>query len=115
MGNRNLAHEPIIDLPEYEEVCKDLILRGHPAGWVKEVVDPTYPCATFIKDGKPWYKSPCRHYVGYWLCGGTGSVQCKAVTGLLPGIHHQLFCKSEEGCTKCPYAIQQGEKPHGQN
>lgn len=106
MGNRDMAHQPLI-LPEYVAVQQDLIARGHGgtdnAGWVFETVDPDAPGAIFLKDGKPWYKTTCPHYEGFWLCGYIGSVQCKQVDGLIPSIHWQIFCRTEEGCAKCPY------------
>lgn len=84
----------------YQKVVADLEARGHPSYWVTSTVDVTHPHAIFLKDGKPWYKSPCPHYQGYWLHGG-GSVQCAASDKVLPGIHHQLFCASN--CHECEY------------
>ncbi len=65
------------------------------------VVDTTNPTAIFVKGGKPWYLSPCPNYVGYWLDGHIGSVQCKASEQLLPGRFWYSFCK--EKCQDCPY------------
>ena len=57
--------------------------------------------ATFLKDGRPWYKSRCPNYEGYWLEGGTGSVQCGSYGGLLPGLMWDTTCKG--GFEKCPF------------
>ncbi len=95
---------PIMDdLPqEYKQVKDDLIEKGRPWEWILKTVDPNDKYAAFLRDGKPWYRSECPNYEGYWLCGGTGSVQCKAAEKMLPGIHHVLFCGKEFGT--CPYS-----------
>ncbi len=86
---------------EFQEVITGLKERGCSTEWVTMVVDPDNRFATFVKDGKPWYRSDCQSYEGYWLHGGLGSVQCKAVGQLIPGLFWDLFCK--ENCEQCFY------------
>ncbi len=90
------------DLPqEFLNIINGMEAYGKPTGWLLQVVDTENPHATFVKDGKPWYRSGCHKYEGYWLDGGLGSVQCKSAGQLIPGMFWQLYCKEE--CWKCPY------------
>lgn len=82
-----------------DKVVRDLTQRGKPTSWVTRTVDPENPGAVFEKMGKPHYPSACPCYEGYWLLGGTGSVQCRAAGELLPGIVWYGVCsKGHEGC-----------------
>lgn len=89
------------NLPGFAEVRARLEAGGHPSAWITDVVDTTDPYAMFLKKGKTNYKSACPHYEGYWLHGGTGSVQCKATDGLLPGLQYTLHC--EKNCEACKF------------
>jgi hypothetical protein len=86
-------------LPGFAEAKRNLEAKGHSFGLVTNVVDTSEPYAMFLKKGGHNYKSKCPHYDGYWLLGGTGSVQCKAADGLLPGLQYSLFC--EKNCEAC--------------
>lgn len=73
--------------------------KGLPADWPMQVVDLNDPATLKAEATKGSYKSQCPHYGGYWLCGGTGSVECRAYDGLLPGIVWYKTCeKRHEGC-----------------
>lgn len=87
-------------LPEYQAAKSGLIERGKPWEWMLEVVDTTQTGSAFLKKGKPWYRSDCPYYEGYWLNGGNGAVQCTCASSLLPGIHQLLFCEGK--FEKCP-------------
>lgn len=88
-------------LPEYQQVMDDLTRRGFQNTWVTKTVDTNKSGACFLKKGKSGYKADCPHYDGYWLLGGTGSVQCARCSNLLPGIHLNLFCQKNP--SSCPY------------
>ena len=92
-------YEHCDSLPGFAEAKEKLELGGRPSGWITDVVDTTEPYAMFLKKGKANYKSACPHYEGYWLLGGTGSVQCRAADGLLPGLQYSLHC--EKNCENC--------------
>lgn len=72
-----------------------------PANWPTMVVDPSGQGVVFLPGRKPWYKSDCHCYEGYYLCGGTGTVQCRTAGELLPGIVHHHVCRKEY--RKCPF------------
>lgn len=75
--------------------------NGHPSGWVTKIVDTESNGSVFLPAGKPHYKCPCPFYEGYWLHGGIGSVQCKAMTELLPGIVWYKVCS--QCYEECPF------------
>lgn len=91
-------------------VVENLKQKNLPSDWPMQTVDLSDPATLKAEATKGSYKSQCPHYEGYWLCGGTGSVECKAFEGLLPGIvwyktcskdHHAcpLFRRSEDKCS----------------
>lgn len=84
-----------------QEVIDDLRAKGRPAEWPAKVVDPSENGTVYLPEGKPWYKSVCSCYEGYYLCGGTGSVQCRTAGELLPGIVWYQVCSKEYH--KCPF------------
>lgn len=88
-------------LPGFRETREYLRKKGLSASWVDEVVDRNELGAVFIQDGKPWYKSNCPEYVGFWLCGHIGAVQCKAVPFLIPGLHQSHTCEKNQ--EQCPF------------
>ena len=95
---------PYIDflaLPGFAAAKRHLEETGHPSTWITELVDTSDKHATFLKDGRPWYKSRCPNYEGYWLEGCTGSVQCGSYGGLLPGLMWDTTCKG--GFEQCPF------------
>ena len=92
MGMEKPIRNGLWDLPGFEETRAYLKGMDKPCGWVDEIVERDSPGASFVKLGKPWYKSECPHYEGFWLNGGLGSVQCQLVPYLVPGLHYQLTC-----------------------
>ena len=72
-----------------------LAAAGRPSGWVEEVVDLNDPATLKVKALKSMYKSNCRHYDCFYLCGGIGSVKCKCCEELIPGIQLQKFCRDQ--------------------
>lgn len=84
-----------------QQTIDDLAAKGRPAYWPTEVVDPSKFGACYLPGGKPWYRSGCPCYEGYYLHGGTGSVRCKTAGELLPGIVHHHVCSKEY--EKCPF------------
>lgn len=87
------------DLPGFVEAKTNLEEKGFLSAWIYETIDPKAKYAIFLKNGKPGYKSPCPYYEGYWLCGGFGSVQCRAVDTLFPGLQWDITCgKKHEQC-----------------
>ena len=90
-----------LSLPGFSEAKAHLESEGRPSAWITETVDTGDKHAAFLKDGRPWYKSQCEHYEGYWLLGGIGSAQCDACDGLLPGLMWDSTCKGAP-CAACP-------------
>lgn len=103
--NKLPASSPVdfLMLPGFAEAKRHLEVTGHPSAWIAEVVDTSNESATFLKSGRPWYKSQCPHYEGYWLEGGIGSVQCGSYGGLLPGLMWDMTCKGE--FEQCPFCM----------
>lgn len=87
--------------PGFEKVKADLEAKGRPWEWILKTVDAKSATAVYLPAGKPWYKSECPAYEGIWLDGGTGSVQCSAVSNLLPSLQHLLYCS--ENCKSCQH------------
>lgn len=98
----NAENQEYLLLPEYQATRQYLISQGRPWEWILKTVDIHSSGACFLKKGKPCYQSECPFYEGFWLDGGTGSVQCSASDMLLPSLHHHHFCRTPEGCEKCP-------------
>ena len=87
------------DLPGFAEAREYLRSKGLPFGWVDRVVSPDEPGTVFVKKGIPFERSDCPEYEGCWLCGGFGSVRCRAVPFLLPGLQWDKTCsKDPERC-----------------
>ena len=78
-----------------------LIAKNLPANWPTMVVDPSGEFVQYLPGGKPWYKSDCPCYEGYYLCGGCGSVRCRTAGELLPGIVWDNVCSKEH--KNCPF------------
>lgn len=89
------------DLPGFMDARNYLRSKGLPDTWIDDVVDPSSKLACFIKDGKPWYRSECPEYEGFWLEGSTGSVQCRMVPFLMPGLQWDNTCSKNPGL--CPF------------
>lgn len=83
------------------ETIDYLIAKGLPANWPTGIVDPAGNGVCYLPGGKPWYKSDCPHYEGYYLCGCIGSVRCATAGELLPGIVQYKVCSKE--FEKCPF------------
>lgn len=84
-----------------QEAIDYLAAKGLPTEWPTRVIDPSEKYAVYLPEGKPWNKSTCPCYAGYYLLGGTGTVQCRTAGELLPGIVWLKVC-SKEYC-KCPF------------
>ena len=74
--------------------------KGLPAQWPSQVADPDDPYVFYHPQGKPWYRSQCGCYEGYYL-GGSGAVKCSAVGELLPGYVWDSMCRKDY--EKCPF------------
>ena len=74
---------------------------GRPAEWPQFVVDPTGEFVSFLPQGKPWYRSRCPCYEGYYLHGGVGSVKCTSSEEVLPGVVWDNLCSGK--FAECPY------------
>lgn len=96
----NKKRAQFIDLPGFRKVEAGLEARGKPSSWIFETVDPENKHAFFLKSGKPWYRSACPFYTGYWLHGGCGSVQCEMSESLVPGLQWDLTCSKNH--MSCP-------------
>jgi len=88
-------------LPGFAEAKRRLEGAGRPSAWITELADTLNKCAVFLKDGRPGYRSQCPNYEGYWLDGGTGSVQCGAYGGLLPGLMWSTACRGDLSNVHC--------------
>ena len=86
-----------------QKTIDNLISRGRPSEWPTKVVDRNEFGAVFEAKGNPHYRSRCPRYEGYWLLGGTGSVQCNACEELLPGVVWYETCAKEY--EKCPFFV----------
>lgn len=100
------------DLPGFTETREYLESKGLPSGWIFKNADPTEPATFFLVKGKPWYKSPCPEYEGYWLGSGS-SVQCAAHDGLIPGLMWDHICR--EKYSECPFYQQKLAQYTSQN
>lgn len=69
--------------------------RGRLAAWIERIVDVNSESAQFLKSGGSSYRSICPCYLGFWLDGGIGSVNCSASVSLLPGIIWYLVCNNQ--------------------
>lgn len=76
---------------------------GHPCEWPLKVADPNDKLTFFHPLGKGFrcYESSCPNYVGYYLDGLYGAVQCKNCPDLLPGGVVESICKKD--FTMCPF------------
>ena len=95
------------DLPGFTEARDYLRRKGLSSTWVDEVVDPSGRLACFEKNGKPHYRSQCPAYEGYWLDDSTGSVQCRNVPFLLPGLQWDNTCSKNP--EQCPFRLKKDD------
>ena len=95
------------DLPGFSEARDYLDRKGLSSTWVDEVVDPSGRLACFEKNGKPHYRSECPAYEGYWLDGSTGSVQCRNVPFLQPGLQWDNTCSKNP--EQCPFLLKKDD------
>lgn len=75
--------------------------KGLPARWPEQVPDPKEYGCLYIPGGKPYNRSRCPEYEGYYLHGGCGGVKCRAAAEILPGIAWDTVCRND--FTKCPF------------
>ena len=78
-----------------------LTAKGLPARWPEEIPNPEEWGTLFIPGGKPYNKSDCKNYAGYYLRGGISGVKCDGVDELLPGIVWYHVCRND--FKKCPF------------
>ena len=91
----NVNRSRFIGLPGFQEVEAGLDARGKPSYWIFDVVNTEDKHAFFAKHGRPWYRSECPFYEGYWLLGGCGSVQCSKCKTILPGLQWDITCSKD--------------------
>lgn len=72
-----------------------------PHEWPIHVVDLANPATLKATAVAGLYKSQCQHYDGFWLCGGTGSVECATAGELLPGNVWYNVCSKKY--RQCPF------------
>ncbi len=96
------------ELPYVKQVGQRVAETGGDPSWVTKIVDKDDPYAVFLEKGKSnnprygtMYPSVCPMFQGYWLLGGTGSVQCSRCKNLIPGIQWDFVCKDHP--EKCIY------------
>ena len=93
------VHDGLWDLPGFAEARVYFHRRGLTGTWVDTVIDPSDKWACFERPGKSYYRSECPAFEGFWLDGGCGSVQCRNVPFLVPGLHWDNTCsKNPELC-----------------
>ena len=93
------VHDGLWDLPGFVEARESFHRRGLTGAWVDTVIDPSDKWACFERPGKSCYRSECPAFEGFWLDGGCGSVQCRNVPFLFPGLHWDNTCsKNPELC-----------------
>lgn len=90
-----------LTLPGFAAAKHRLESDGRPSYWIMEIVDISNPYAIYQPAGRPNYRSDCPLYDGYWLDGGIGSVQCRGVDELLPGLMWNETC--EHKFEQCPF------------
>lgn len=66
--------------------------KGLPAKWPTMVPDPQEFGCIYVPGGKPYNRSNCPEYEGYYLHGGCGGVKCRAAGEVLPGIAWDTVC-----------------------
>ncbi len=86
-----------------------LMQKNLPSDWPMLTVDLSNPATLKADVTKGSYKSQCPHYEDYWLCGGIGSVECKAFEGLLPGVVWYKVCS--HNFEKCPLYTNEHDCP----
>lgn len=74
---------------------------GKPSDWVTRIPDIYLSHVFFLADGKPWYRSQCPCYEGYYLSGIDAAAKCSVAGELLPGIVWDNVCS--KGYEKCPF------------
>lgn len=105
----NIGEQEVEQFTWVNDVRKYLLSQNLPVGWITEVVDKNAFGAVYVKDGKPWYKSKCPFYRGFWLHGSIGSVECEKCEKLLPGLQWDKVCSKE--FSKCQfYEIKNGRE-----
>lgn len=99
-----------LEMEEWRQYMKELGIQdavdhlramGLPATWPTQVADPEDPCTFFLSEGKPYNRSNCPCYEGYYLDGIYGAVKCRGTRELLPGIVWDKTCS--KGHEKCPF------------
>jgi hypothetical protein len=90
-----------------QRAVDSLKAKGLPHVWPTKVADPNDPSTFFMPGGKPFNKSECPCYQGYYLDGLYGAVKCSGTGELLPGIVWDQTCS--KGYEKCPYFRREAE------
>ena len=84
-----------------QQAVEYLQAKGLPGTWPTQVADPDDGGTFFLPKGKPYNKSDCHCYEGYYLDGISGAVQCSGAGELLPGIVWDNVCSKDYNL--CPY------------
>lgn len=84
-----------------QQAVEHLQAKGLPAQWPTKVADPNDSSTFFLQKGKPYNKSNCPCYEGYYLDGLFGAVKCSGTGELLPGIVWDKVCSKNFNI--CPY------------
>lgn len=95
LDSAKLHIDDLLLLPGIADSIEHLKKSGSPFFWVTQTADPTDTYTVFLKAGKPWYKSRCPYYKGFWLGGSTSAVECKVHNGLLPGMVWYGGCQKQ--------------------
>lgn len=99
-----------LEMEEWRHYMKELGIQdavdhlramGLPATWPTRVADPNDTSTFYLPGGKPYCKSECPCYEGYYLDGLYGAVKCNGTGELLPGVVWDKTCS--KGYEKCPF------------
>lgn len=90
-----------LSLPGFAKVKAYLEGKGLPWEWIIKIPDTSDRYTIYLKHGRPFYKSNCPHYKGYWADGVHDAVDCAACDRPLPSLMRDTTCKGE--FTSCPF------------
>jgi len=84
---------------EWAQVFPELVEERHGCDII--IIYKWATSVVYMKNGsRPYYKSDCPFYSGYWLLGGCGNVACKSSVSPVPGRVNSLYCTKDY--TACP-------------
>lgn len=102
-GDTEPSWWPYRDQLGIQAVVDYLDNKGLPSEWPTNTVDLSDPATIKENVTKSSYESRCPYYGGYWLCGGAGSVECKAFGEMLPGVVWYKTCMERH--KECPFYV----------